>query len=337
VHFGLPQYNASEGKPGALSVVRSGSLSGAATVDYATSDGTAQAGADYVAKSGTLSFKPGQASLSLSISTTADTLAEGSEDLSVVLSNPTGAVLGTQSEAALVIGDNDTGGALQFSLASYSVGEALASATITVTRTGGLASGVTVHYASVPEAGPGKATQFVDYTPVSGDLVFAANQKSRTFTVPILPDVLDEDNETLTLELSAPGGGGTLGSPSTATLTILEDDVAGTLQFAGVTFAAGESSGAATVTVTRSGGTAAGVTVSYATSNGTATAGQDYQAASGTLSFAQGETSQTFSVTILADGSPEPDETVILTLSAPGGGAALGIPSTATLYIVDDD
>ena len=140
-------------------------------------------------------------------------------------------------------------------------------------------------------AGPGKATQGTDYAAVSGDLSFAAGQKSRSFTVTILADTLDEGDEALTLELSDPQGGATLGSPTTATLTILENDVAGTLQFGGVAFAGGESSGTALVTVTRSGGAAGGVTVDYATSNGTATAGADYQAASGTLTFAAGETS----------------------------------------------
>ena len=79
------------------------------------------------------------------------------------------------------------------------------------------------------------------------------------------------------------------------------------------------------------------MTVGYATSNGTATAGSDYQTAAGTLTFSAGETSKTFSVTILPDGSPETNETVLLALSAPGGGGALGAPSSATLYLVDDD
>lgn len=141
----------------------------------------------------------------------------------------------------------------------------------------------------------------------------------------------------LTLELSAATGGATLGSPSTTTLTIVENDVAGTVQLGEVAYGVGESSGTATITVTRSGGSASGVTVSYATSDGTATAGSDYQAASGTLTFGAGETSKTFDVTILADGAGEANETVVLTLSAPGGGGSLGSPSSATLYVVDDD
>jgi hypothetical protein len=338
LHFGLPQYSASEGKAGVVTVVRSGSAANAVSVQYATSDGTAVAGADYTAASGTLSFKAGQTSLTFKVSTAGDTLDEPDEDLTLTLSNPTGgAVLGTQAVATLLIADNDTGGALQFGSPSYSRGEGMTTATITVTRTGGLASGVTVHYASVPEAGPGKATSGVDYAPASGDLAFAAGQKSRTFTVAILADTLDEDDETLSLELSAPTGGATLGSPATTTLTIVENDVAGTLQLASVAYAAGEGSASATITVSRSGGSASGVSVDYATSDGTATAGSDYQASAGTLTFAAGQTSLTFSVTILPDASDEPDETVILTLSAPGGGGVLGTPTTATLYLADDD
>jgi hypothetical protein len=110
-----------------------------------------------------------------------------------------------------------------------------------------------------------------------------------------------------------------------------------TLSFSQATYSAGEGAGAATVTVTRGGDTTVPVTVNYATSNGSATAGADYTGASGTLSFAAGETSKTFAVTLLDDSAVEGSETINLTLSAPsGGGAALG-RALATLTITDND
>ena len=97
-----------------------------------------------------------------------------------------------------------------------------------------------------------------------------------------------------------------------------------------------------TVTVERIGGTDGAVSVNYATSNGTATGGAacggnvDYVSTSGTLSFAQGQTTQTFVVPICGDTSSEPNETINLTLSGPGGGATLGTPAAGTITIVGD-
>src|SRR5206468_1045465 len=144
-------------------------------------------------------------------------------------------------------------------------------------------------------------------------------------------------DETVNLALSLPTNGATLGTPSAAVLTILDDDSRGTVQFSAGSYRVGEGDGLATITVTRSGGSAGAATVRFATSNGTATAGTDYPAASGTLTFAPGVTSRSFLVPIRQDTLPEPDETVNLTLSSPTGGATLGIPSTAVLTILDDD
>ena len=335
LHFSAPTYSVTEGGSAVVTVKRSGSTATAVSVQYTSSDGSATtADSDYTAKSGTLSFKAGQSSLTFTLATTADTRDESNEDVNLALSNPTGgAFLGTQSSATLTLVDNDAGGALKFGAASYSKTEAGPTATITVTRTGGVASGVTVSYASTD----GTAQAGLDYTAVSGTLSFAAGQASRTFTVTLANDTLDELNETLSLDLSAPAGGATLGSPATTTLTILDNDVAGSVQFSGASYSVGESDGTLTVTLTRSGGAASGVTLNYATSNGTATAGADYTAASGTLTFGANETTKSFAVTITQDGSAEANETVALTLSAPGGGATLGSPSTATLYVIDDE
>jgi hypothetical protein len=94
----------------------------------------------------------------------------------------------------------------------------------------------------------------------------------------------------------------------------------------------------ATVVVERVGGSSGTVTVDYASSDGTATAGDDYIAVNGSLSFADGVTSRTFSIEIIGDSSAqEGDETLDLILSNPTGGAGLGSPSTASLTITEKD
>ena len=109
---------------------------------------------------------------------------------------------------------------------------------------------------------------------------------------------------------------------------------AGPVSFSADLFAAGESAGAATVTVTRASGAGA-LAVNYATSDGSAAAGSDYQAASGSLAFADGETSKTFAVNVLDDATDEYDEAVRLTLTSADGPAT--VLARAALVVADDD
>jgi hypothetical protein len=110
----------------------------------------------------------------------------------------------------------------------------------------------------------------------------------------------------------------------------------GTLGFALTSYTVNESAATATISVGRTNGSSGAVTIQYATSDGSAHAPADYTATSGTLTFADGQTSQSFTVTIANDAVFEGKETVNLTLSQPGGGANLG-SSTAVLTIADDD
>src|ERR1041385_179311 len=137
------------------------------------------------------------------------------------------------------------------------------------------------------------------------------------------------------LALSNPVGA-TLTTPSSTVLTIADNDVAGTIQFSDAAYSATQHAGAVTVTVTRTGGAAGGVTVAYATSDGTGTAGTTYVATSGTLGFDAGETGKTFQVPLIAIAAPRPTQTVVLTLSDPSRGASLGIPNGAQIYVVGD-
>ena len=324
-------------------MTRTGGSSGAVSVSFATSNGTATAPGDYTAVSPTVSFADGDtANKTISIPIINDTTAEANETVNLTLSSPTGgATLGTPSTAVLTITDNDVAlpaGTLQFSAATYSVGENAGNAAVIVTRTGGSSGAVSVSFAT----SNGTATAPGDYTAVSQTVSFAdGDTANKTISIPIINDTTAEANETVNLTLSSPTGGATLGTPSTAVLTITDNDVAlpaGTLQFSAATYSVGENAGNAAVIVTRTGGSSGAVSVSFATSNGTATAPGDYTAVSQTVSFADGDTAnKTISIPIINDTTAEANETVNLTLSSPTGGATLGTPSTAVLTITDND
>lgn len=114
--------------------------------------------------------------------------------------------------------------------------------------------------------------------------------------------------------------------------------VSSTLQFSSATYSGAENAGSVVITVTRTGSGVGSAGVTFATSNGTATAGSDYTATTGTLAWVSGDTSaKSFTVSIIDDALVEGNETVNLTLSTPTGGATLGAPPAAVLTIVDDD
>jgi plastocyanin len=112
----------------------------------------------------------------------------------------------------------------------------------------------------------------------------------------------------------------------------------GAISFTTGNFSVSEAGGNATITVRRTGGDDGAVSVQYATANGSATAGSDYTAKTGTLNWADNDdNNKTFTVAITNDTADEPNETVQLSLSNPTGGATLGSPANATLTINDND
>ncbi|MCL4298376.1 MAG: hypothetical protein KJ077_21745 [Anaerolineae bacterium] len=218
-----------------------------------------------------------------------------------------------------------------FSAAAYSVNENGGNAVIAVVLSAASSQTVTVTYA----AADGTATAGSDYNPPGGILTFAPGQTSQTFNVAVINDTIaSEGNETVLLSLSNPTNA-TLGL-SSATLTIADDDATPTVQFSQPGYTIGEALNLALIDVTLSTASAVTVTVNFATTAGSATSGVDYQDNSGTLTFAPGQVSQTFNVTINDDALDEADETVDLSLSTPVN-ATLGTQNTAVLTIADDD
>ncbi len=221
VQFSAPTYTAGEGSGRAtITVNRTGVAVGTLTATYTINDGTATAGSDYTAKTGKLSFTATQTTKNIIVLIRNDTINEADETINLTLSDPVGGLLGGQSTAVLTVTDNDGPGVIQFGSATYTVGEAARRLIVTVTRTGGTASGVGVTYA----ASDGTATAGSDYTATSGILTFAANQTSKTFIIPVTNDTTVEGNETINLTLSNPTGGAALGAQNTAVVTISDND-----------------------------------------------------------------------------------------------------------------
>ncbi len=206
-------------------------------------------------------------------------------------------------------------------------------AAFTITLSKASTKPVTVNYTTAN----GSATAGQDYTAGSGTVTFAAGQVSQVVNINVLGDTTVEPTETFTVTLSNPSGA-TIGR-ATATGTITTDDAAPVLpsiSIADATAAEGNSGSASMgFTVTLSKASTTTVTLNYTTANGTATAGQDYTAGSGTVTFAPGVTSQVINVGVLGDMAVEPTETFTVTLSN-ASGATIG-DGSAVGTITNDD
>jgi YD repeat-containing protein len=201
-----------------------------------------------------------------------------------------------------------------FSIASASANEGGA-VSLTVTRGGNPGIAVNVDYASSNSS----AVAGSDYTAVSGTLNFLANQTSKNISVATTQDSVYESNETFTITLSNASAPATIGT-GVATGTINNDDTAPAFSVNNVSVSEG---GTLSFTVSKTGSTALSHNINYATANGTAIAGSDYTAKSGTLTFTSAQTSKTVTVTTIEDTAVEPDETVQLNLSAATSGATI--------------
>ncbi len=312
-----------------FNVTLSNSSYQAITVSFATADGSATAGSDYVATSGTVTFNPGETTKSISVEVSGDNIDEVIETYLVNLTNPTNATITTAQGTGSIF--DDDGPTMSLGNASVTEGNSgFINAVFTVTLSAPSVQSITVNYATVG----GTATSNIDFQRVfSSTLFIPAGAASGTFNVRVFGDFEIEPDEQFSVTLQSPSSATIAPGQGTGTGTIVNDDSHGKLQFSSQTYSVSEDGGSSVISVTRIDGATGAVTVDYATSNGTATAGSDYTATSGTLTFSQGETSKTFSIPITSDGVFEAPETVNLTLTNPTGSAVLGTTSAAVLTI----
>jgi ELWxxDGT repeat protein len=299
-----------EGNTGTTNATFTVTLSAASTatvtVGYATASGTAKAGSDYQAASGTLTIPAGQTTGTITILVKGDRLGEPNETLFVNLSGPTNATIADGQAVGTIVDDEPR---IRIRDAKGAEGNAGTVAfTFTVSLSIESDAPVTVNYTTAN----GTATAGGDYQATSGTLTFAPKEVSKNITVFVAGDHVGEANETFFVNLSTATNA--LIADNRGVGTIVDDEPR--IRISSVSKKEGNSGTTQYVfTVTLSAIYDQAVTVSFSTADGTATTiDGDYGANNGTLTFNPGETSKKITILVSGDSVKESDEVFYLDL-----------------------
>ena len=325
-----------------FNVELTGNFSGAFTIDYATNDGSAIDGADYLAQSGQLSFTGIDGEIQpITIDILEDDIIEITEGFTVNLSNPSLALVNINTPTAtgnIIDNDAEPGNGIAFEATEVTVDEGDGTATFNVVLTGNYPEPFTVDFATTD----GTATDSEDYTAQTGQISFVGTDgEIQSITIDILEDDLIEFTEDFTVNLSNPSLRLVNINTPNATGNIVDNDaepgVTG-IAFEATEVTVDEADGTATFNVVLTGNFAEPFTVDFATTDGTATDTEDYTGQTGQLSFVgtDGEI-QSITIDILEDDLIEATEDYTVTLSnASSTLVAINTPD-ATGNIVDND
>ena len=300
------------------------------SVDYETgaAGDTAGEGTDYLGGSGVLVFPAGAAATrEIEVVLHDDALDEDDKQFTLTLTNPVNATLaggGDTVTATATIEDDDQ--APELTITGASVAESAGTIAFPVLLNRASGRTVTVRYATA-DATAGAS----DYTTVSGTLTFEPGDLTKTISVPVSDDAVDEEDETFSVTLTLAVHATLAAGGSRASGTIRDDDEAPRLAIADASLTRGAETRQMHFPVTLDGPSGRTVTVDYATADLTAVAGTDYTSATGTLTLEAGTPRRTIAVAILPREVDEGGETFTVTLSNPDGAALSDAIATGTI------
>lgn len=309
-----------------VNLYREGDTNAPLTLRWETLPGTATPGMDYVARTQTVTIGRGERNNFIIVPLLNDSLQEGEETFHVAMRHAgTGELLATNT---FTIVDNEIGLVMEPPLKS--VEETAGAVWMVVRCLWDLTVPATVQYATRDQG----ATVGVDYSARMGTLTFTTDGDAGVINVPILNDGLVEGPESFEIVLSGVTGQPVVIHPR-GLVTILDNDAG--LEFTSAEYVAGEGQGTVRLAVRRNDDGTEPLTVEFATRPGTATPGEDYTPATGTLMLAPGETNRAFFVPVLDDSRLGIEETFTVFLRQPGPGAALGEVTSAVVRLLDND
>lgn len=302
-------------------------------ISYDVTGGNAARPDDFSLADGTVTFLPGQVRRTIDATISVDALEEADETIALTLSSPAGATLGTNTHHTITISADILPRVSFADPASSSAAEAT-DTTVDVVLTIAPKAPVTIELGVAGSA----AAAGVDHAVAEGQVVtFAANEMTKSVSLGVVQDLLDEDDETVMLSLKNPSAKLIMATTNTTRAhTITDDDPLPSVAFALTASATAENANAQ-LTVSLSAVSGRNVTVGYSVTGGTASAADATIAgAPGTLTFAPGQTTRTIDVTVTNDTLDEPAETVVVTLATPTN-STLGANTAHTLTIADND
>ena len=325
-----------EGNAGTTNAVFTVTLSAASsqivTVLATPADGTALSPLDYVGLPMTVTFAPGETTKTVTVAVNGDTVDEADETFFVNLSAPINATI-NDAQGLGTITDDDAAPSISIDDVTIVEGDAgTTNAVFTVTLSSSSDQAVTV----IATSANGTATTPLDYLAlVPTTLIFAPGETTKTVTVAINGDLVDEADETFFVNLTAPINATITDAEGLGTIT--DDDLSPTISINDVTIIEGDAGTTnAVFTVTLSAASGQAVTVVATSADGSATTPLDYLAlVPTTLIFAPGETTKTVTVAVNGDTVDEVDETFFVNLTAPLNATITDAQGTGT--ITDED
>lgn len=314
------------------------------TVTYTTTNVTAISGSDYTAATSEIAtILAGNTSSTYTVFVTDDTDLELTESFTSILSSPSsGITLGANTALTYSILDDDITRKVYFDVATNSNNESTTSVTVNLSlNVADAVNPTSVDYTVVGGTATGGGT---DFTLSSGTVNFAAGSTNEIFTFSVNNDVLNENNETIIIELSNPtncnldstipfGGTGFVNY----TYTINDDDIVPTMQFTNATSSGSETVSSVNFEVNIDGVSGIDATTNYTVTGGSATSDVDFILSSGTIVIPAGSTTANINAIINDDVEVELNETFTVNLIAPTNNAILGTNTTHTYTILDDE
>lgn len=310
-----------------IAVSLSAPAEGTVSVDYAVTGGTATPGSDYTLATGTLSFSPGDSVRSIPLTIWDDSMADAAETIIITLSNPVGLALSTLSTHTFTINDDDLP-VVSIAATDASAAESGDPGQFTLTRTGD-----TTNALAVTLTRGGTAANTTDYANIATAQTIPAGQASLLINVTPLQDTSNEGTETVILTVAS-GSGYLVGTPSTATVSLADDDRSTVTITATDPLATETTGNVGTFSITRTAPTTGSLTVSLSRS-GTAINATDYASIPTSVTFTAGQSEILITVTPVDDLITEGDETVLLQIT--GTSYHIGGIGYAEVTIQDND